>query len=115
VYKRRGPKITVSEFEKRILAGDVLVILDDLVLDMSEYMFSHPGGTHLIEQNIGRDISKFFYGGYSLDGNLKMQKANTEQHEKHAHTNVARKQMVKYIVGIMERENSNFNGQIDKT
>lgn len=29
----------------------------------------HPGGKFLIEHNIGRDISKFFYGGYALDNN----------------------------------------------
>jgi hypothetical protein len=38
---------------------------------------------------------------------------NTVQHEKHAHSNVARKQMVKYIVGVMERENFIFKGHIE--
>jgi cytochrome b involved in lipid metabolism len=33
-------------------------------------MENHPGGKFVIEHNIGRDVSKFFYGGYSLDGNL---------------------------------------------
>ena len=44
--------------------GQKLVILDDLVLNFSNY--EHPGGDYLLEHNIGRDISKFFYGGYSL-------------------------------------------------
>ena len=46
------------------------MILDDLVLDIENYMDNHPGGRFLLEHNIGRDISKFFYGGYALDGNL---------------------------------------------
>ena len=30
-------------------------------------MPNHPGGKFVIEHNIGRDISKFFFGGYSLE------------------------------------------------
>ena len=43
------------------------MILDDLVLDVSKYYSEHPGGKFLIEANIGRDISKFFYGGYAME------------------------------------------------
>jgi len=44
--------------------------LDDLVLDVSEFAKWHPGGKFVLEHNKGRDISKFFYGGYNLEGNL---------------------------------------------
>ena len=50
--------------------GEKLVILDDMVLDMSSYAMNHPGGNFSIEHNIGRDVSKFFYGGNSLE-NIK--------------------------------------------
>ena len=30
-------------------------------------MHEHPGGKFALQQNIGRDISKFFNGGYSLE------------------------------------------------
>lgn len=39
------------------------------MLNVTDYMDNHPGGKFLLEHNIGRDISKFFYGGYALDGN----------------------------------------------
>lgn len=64
-----------------------LVILDDLVLDVSEYMSNHPGGKFLLEHNIGRDISKFFYGGYSQDGNLI---ANGAASMVYRHSNLSR-------------------------
>jgi cytochrome b involved in lipid metabolism len=64
------------------------VLLDDLVLDVTEYMDNHPGGKFLIEYNIGRDISKYFYGGYGLDGNLI---ANGSL--KNTHSNMARLQV----------------------
>ena len=59
-----------QEFEKRIEQGEKLVILDDMVLDVSKFYTLHPGGTFVLTHNNGRDISKFFYGGYSLDGNI---------------------------------------------
>lgn len=61
--------ITEEEFEERVKLGEKLVILDDMVLDISTFAYCHPGGDFLINHNIGRDVSKFFYGSYALDGN----------------------------------------------
>jgi cytochrome b involved in lipid metabolism len=43
-----------------------LFILDNKVLDYGEYDKQHPGGRFTFHQNIGRGISKFFYGGFKL-------------------------------------------------
>ena len=56
--------MSIGEFNTRVSQGEKLVILDDLVLDMRPYLYNHPGGAFVIEHNIGRDISKYFYGGY---------------------------------------------------
>jgi cytochrome b involved in lipid metabolism len=56
-----------------------------MVLEVSRYLDEHPGGKFLLEHTIGRDVSKFFYGGYALDGN------NTRKGSKRKnHSNVAR-------------------------
>ena len=47
--------------------GQKLVILDQLVLDVSWFLDEHPGGKFSLEANIGRDVSKYFHGGYSLE------------------------------------------------
>lgn len=47
--------------------GRKLVILNDFVLDISAYQFKHPGGKFLLSNNVGKDISKFFFGGQSMD------------------------------------------------
>lgn len=44
-----------------------MVILDDYVLEVGPFLDYHPGGRFALEQNIGRDVSKFFYGGYALE------------------------------------------------
>ena len=59
--------MTTEEFDAAIRKGKKLVIFDDLVLDVSKFQWFHPGGRFLITQNVGRDISKFFHGGYALE------------------------------------------------
>lgn len=40
--------ISREDFKKRISGGEQLVVLDDLVLDVSKFKFSHPGGKFVI-------------------------------------------------------------------
>lgn len=58
-----------AEFDNAVMRGQKLVILDNLVVDVHEYMSQHPGGKFVLNHNVGRDISKFFFGGYSLENN----------------------------------------------
>ena len=44
-----------------------LLLIDDLVVDATDYAPYHPGGQFIIERCRGTDISKFFYGGYNLE------------------------------------------------
>mmetsp|Transcript_17074 Transcript_17074/g.26407 ORF Transcript_17074/g.26407 Transcript_17074/m.26407 type:complete len:158 (-) Transcript_17074:1061-1534(-) len=59
--------IHLEEFKRRIILGEKLVILDDLVLDVGSFMDDHPGGRYSIEQNVGKEVSKYFYGGYRYE------------------------------------------------
>lgn len=59
--------VTHHEFLEKIKKGEKLVILDDMVVDISGFLLTHPGGRFALQHNIGRDISKFFYGGYTLE------------------------------------------------
>jgi cytochrome b involved in lipid metabolism len=84
-----GDQMTEEEFEKRVKNGEKLVILDNMVIDIGTYAYAHPGGAFLLEYNVGRDISKFFYGGYALDGNGN--DPSKQYTERYAHSNMARK------------------------
>ena len=78
--------MTPDEFYLKVREEkQMLVILDELVLDVTEYMENHPGGKFLLEHNKGRDVSKYFYGGYAMDGNLVYKGAKA-----HTHSNIAR-------------------------
>jgi hypothetical protein len=105
ILAREDPftKVQVSmsekEFHMLVSQGRKLVILDEFVLDVEKYISWHPGGVFLLTHNIGRDISKFFHGGYSLEDNLGGQPAAG-----HPHSNQARIVVNKLIIAQFQKE-----------
>jgi hypothetical protein len=87
-----------------IARGDKLVILDDMVLDVRNFRWEHPGGQFLIDFHIGRDISKYFYGGYVLEHSTGMKPTN--------HSNIARSIINGLIIGKLCKASHTFEGQI---
>lgn len=55
-----------------------------MVLNVTEYVNQHPGGKFVLKINVGRDISKFFYGGYCLEDNLGPAPARGYNHSNYA-------------------------------
>lgn len=76
--------MTRQEFEVKIQAGEKLVILDNQVLDVAEFINHHPGGKFVIRHTIGSDVGKFFFGGYNLEDNT------TKVSKGHVHSNYAK-------------------------
>jgi hypothetical protein len=60
----------------------------------------------LIDYNIGRDIGKFFYGGYALDGNFNDPNKETERH---CHSNIARKIVNKLAIATLKKDAIRWN------
>lgn len=98
---RRGRKpfinidkiISTVEFNQRLASGEELCLFNDYVIDVKKFKPNHPGGKFVIEQNVGRDVSKFFFGGYSMDTGSSP----------HFHSNIARMVMNSLIIGKLER------------
>jgi Cytochrome b5-like Heme/Steroid binding domain len=90
ILKQREPYVKcavmmdLEEFERRVRGGEMLMILDDLVLDVGEFYLKHPGGKFVIEHTVGTDIAKFFYGGYCLEDNGGKTPAKTWTHTNYA-------------------------------
>ena len=74
------------------------MILDGFVLNVTEFIGLHPGGHMMLKHNIGRDISKFFYGGYAMEGNL-----GGNPQSGHVHSNYARMIVNDLIIGNYEK------------
>ena len=67
-------------------------------------MNNHPGGRFSFENNIGRDITKFFYGGDSME--------SLDHLKPFAHSNIARNIINTLIIGKLESEAETFIAQI---
>ena len=85
---------TSDQIDKGVAAGMSLLIFDNLVLNLNGYEKLHPGGKFVLRQNYGRDVSKFFNGGYSL-----MQGPGIKPHHHSAH---ALKILKGLIVGVLK-------------
>jgi cytochrome b involved in lipid metabolism len=96
-----------DELEEALLNGETLCLLDDLVLDIGEYARYHPGGRFLIAQNVGRDASKFFYGGYTM--------ANNDTTHGYAHSNYARKVANSLAVATFNRVTKTMKSKLDSS
>ena len=79
----------------------MLAILDEFVVDLQPYINEHPGGRFSLEHNIGRDLSKFFYGAYALENQESAVAPYT-------HSSDARLVVDSLIVGRLEGE-SQYN------
>ena len=88
------------------------MILDNMVLEVSSFAYSHPGGQFLIDYNVGRDIGKFFYGGYILDGNGDSLKQHTYRN---SHSNIARKIVNKLAIATLKKDNLRWNQKTKDT
>ena len=95
-----------EDFDLLILRGKKLFILDDMVLELTDFIPTHPGGAFLLQHNVGRDISKFFYGGYQLDGNGGKPGSNSTAY---AHSNFARKIANKYAIAAFIRKKTSIS------
>ena len=67
------------------------------MLDITKWADEHPGGAFSINFNIGRDVSKYFHGGYSLE--------NKDKVPNHAHSVDARRAAQKFIVARLNDVN----------
>jgi hypothetical protein len=68
------------------------------VIDLSKFKFNHPGGKFVLEHNVGRDISKFFYGSYMLENNVT----------RHLHSNIARRIVNEITIGRLKDNTSPY-------
>jgi len=71
-----------------------LVIFDNLVLNLNGFERQHPGGKFNLTHNYGKDISKFFFGGYNL--------VQVKGKRPHHHSQSALDIVKTLVVGVIE-------------
>ena len=96
----KKPSFTMKKIEQMIKKEHQrLCYLENLVIDLKDFGELHPGGRFVLTKNIGRDISKFFYGGYSMINNPQGFNNNTHLH---VHSYQAFKMVQEMVIGTIE-------------
>lgn len=93
-----------EEIDKQVQAGKQLVVFDNLVLNLNGYERIHPGGKFTLTHNYGRDISKFFFGGY----NLVQVKGLRPKHHSQSALDIVRTMVVGVIAGQESVQDQRF-------
>jgi len=89
---------TPNQIDNAVKEGKTLVIFDNLVLDVNGFERIHPGGKFNITHNYGRDISKFFLGGYKL--------VNANKNKPHRHSQAALDIVNSLVIGVIKSQES---------
>jgi len=56
------PNMTWDDIKKRISQGEKLVVIDNIVHDVSSFVHEHPGGRQTLLNYVGTDATSFFEG-----------------------------------------------------
>ena len=93
---KKSKLFTPEEIDAEVRSGTKLVIFDNLVLNLNGYERIHPGGKFRLMHNLGRDISKFFLGGYQL--------INVKNQKPHTHSQAALDIVKSLTVGVIDQQ-----------
>ena len=61
----------MDKFLESVRNGRKWALFDDYIVDMDKYIWEHPGGSYVLNECIGGDIGKYFYGSYSMENWIK--------------------------------------------
>jgi hypothetical protein len=95
-WKKNLVSYTPDKLEYEVEIGHPLVVFDQFVLNCGWFEKIHPGGRFTINKNYGRDISKFYYGGYVLVNGKGIRAYN--------HSPTALAMVESMVVGTMEEQ-----------
>lgn len=83
--------INEEAFANRIENGEKLVLVEDYIVNIEPFMSKHPGGEFALRHNVGKDVTKFFFGGQALAVSSKV--------APHQHSNAAKRILKSLIIG----------------
>eukprot|EP01084_Bolivina_argentea_P124504 220615_1 len=83
-----------SEIGEKVSSGAAWIIIDNAIYDVTEWQYSHPGGRQILIRYFGVDATEFFHG--------KKKVGESHGNVFHAHSDYARAQLAKIIVGEVD-------------
>jgi len=82
------PELSWDEFQARVQKGEQLVVLEDVVLDVKNFVHDHPGGRQTLLNWVGHDVTALYNGNGSG----------------HVHSQSSRKHLAAMRVGSLKQK-----------
>jgi stearoyl-CoA desaturase (delta-9 desaturase) len=57
------PVLSFEEYTEHVRIGRCLLVIDEVVHDVEDFVSRHPGGKKYLLEHVGKDASKLFFGG----------------------------------------------------
>ncbi|CAN0507965.1 unnamed protein product, partial [Ectocarpus sp. 8 AP-2014] len=93
------PVYSVAAFNDKVLSGQTWLVVDEAVLDVSDFAQRHPGGKRLIFNVLGTDVTMELLGQDNSVGHAM-------SFPPHAHTGRAWRIIRSLVVGYIEEEDA---------
>jgi len=66
-------QISLKEVEEHDSSDSLWIVIDDKIYDLTDFAAEHPGGSHVLEENAGREATQEFEdAGHSDDARAMM-------------------------------------------
>jgi hypothetical protein len=89
---RGHQSMTLADIKRALQAGRKWLLWRGLVVDVTQFMHSHPGGTFMMEANLGDDVSMWFAGAAAGD---------VDGRRFHVHSARAKRLLLRMVVGAV--------------
>jgi len=80
------PEVSWSQFQERVQKGEQLVVLENVVLDVKNFVHDHPGGRQTLLNWVGHDVTALYNGNGSG----------------HVHSDASRKHLAAMRAGLLK-------------
>jgi stearoyl-CoA desaturase (delta-9 desaturase) len=82
------PEVSWTQFQERVQQGEQLVVLENVVMDIKNFVHDHPGGRRTLLNWVGHDITALYNGNGSG----------------HVHSGASRKHLPAMRVGLLKQK-----------
>eukprot|EP00158_Paraphelidium_tribonemae_P007360 Partr_v1_DN28216_c1_g1_i3_m76413 len=65
---KKSPGFSMKEFEERVALGRKWIIISNSIFDIEDYIDQHPGGSTVLLERIGKDVTNSFFVSKKVKG-----------------------------------------------
>jgi hypothetical protein len=106
------PTLTLDEFNQRVIRGMKLVIVGNMIFDISKWIKYHPGGAKILQRVIGTNITRDFFGNNRISSDQSESNFGEDEYDMYMSDQEQQKNQSDII---MKRNNNKKRGSMGET